>query len=271
MLGGLNARSYYDLYMFFLYPTNSSIRSRNEAYVLLNNLNPELRLEKTVEDLQILPTLSSFWNLVNKAIIGKVHLLQPTNYDETYLYQRFAYNTTAIEQDERTKLFLLYLSMPPPTTNEPSAMERRGTPPIVFGAPRAKRTPVGKERDYAETDETPENTLTPFDVYFELCKKRGTQLYARVAAEVLKPEIDATTTTTTRVKPTLLTLFARLIVNYIQLARMVHPKSRQDRQPAQMRNLKIERMELRLLLAKELGVAPQYSVASSCTAQQNGR
>jgi hypothetical protein len=208
--------------------------------------------------------------MVNASIIGKVRMLDPTSYDEMYLYQRFAYESSNMD-DERTKLLILYLSMPP-MSNEPAAMGHRGPTPTIFGAPQPKRTPVRKERDYQEIDhDTPPETMTSFDVYFELCKKRGTKLYARVAQKVLNEDILAKSSPGSGVRPTLLTLFARLIVNYIQLARMVHPKSRQDRQPAQMRNLKIERMELRILLAKELGVAPHYSVASSCTAQQNDR
>ena len=334
ILGGLNARTYYDLYMWFTPPRTDDEDANYNNYAAYES--SQFKYEKVLDDNWELkekgdfldadtnkplatyrvepPSLQYFLSRVNGVVLKMLdeYKTESANTEKTYgaikadkysvkygitgLYptqDRFTYDTRTIfqtfcylrtDKDFIRKNTVRYLTMPPPPSSAPwradtgrmNTMERRGKKPVVIG-PKKNR---GVRKEDPEDDVEPpdargsEKELPSLVVYIELCRERGSKLYTEIIRLIKQKEIDnihgVKSTNedtdgyqTRRIHNNIRMLFAKLVSNFIQLARIEHPRVRQDRQREQIRSLRIERYELQTQLAQALNLNSPFVIPTN--------
>jgi hypothetical protein len=283
VLGGFNARTYYDLYMFIppsrWHPTQSLDRNHQRIYQQIKLENPELDDEDP-------PSLDTFWAQAQQHMLNLnvdteyIRWYGVENFDEKHVFQRYAYPTTV--DQKAYELFLMPLHSRAYTNPGAKSLAFRGPPAVYFGAkpkPKAKPPPK-KKRDsvFDESDETAGGgkkhgddeegeELLAIKKYVELSRIRGGEVWARATAEIFNKEMEEREKLFTRSdakRDEFLTLFARLVANIYKTAQVEFAKVRVDREPYKMRALSVERLDLQIKLADNLGVTRPYNVSESC-------
>lgn len=251
-LGGFNPVTYYDLFSFYN-PNETEDEDEEDTFRRVLRENPELFFYEGNASEMV--DTSGFWHAANRGIVRlRKSLRDKRKEDDKHKEREYTVEQEWLHTQPEDDIAL-------PTPGLSRVME-------------ATRVDLSKNpykyRKYPQLRVVDDDEILPGDLgaqqsaldrYLLFCRCRGVTLYNKLVEEIVGDHHKKLHElyTDQGVPVDLFTNFARLVANYIQTAKIIFPRARQDRQLEQKRELEMQRLELRILLCRTLGVTPPYT------------